>query len=77
METCANASQFYKPWELRDEEEDVIDDQIRDTKAQIERELGDVETAEAGGTEAANGGMYKHPRMISAYAHLPQDRTNR
>jgi hypothetical protein len=51
--------QLYKPWELRDDEEDRIDDQISRAKAQIEQEVAGSEatlTPRAGGDE---NGMFR------------------
>jgi hypothetical protein len=50
----ADIRQLYKPWELRDDEEDRIDDQISRAKAQIEQELagaGATLTPHVGGNE--------------------------
>lgn len=49
-------SQLYKPWELRDEEEDRIDDQISETEAQIERELADHEQTSTTKADSVNNG---------------------
>lgn len=49
-------AQLYKPWELRDEEEDRIDDQISETKAQIERELADHEQMSTIKADSVNNG---------------------
>jgi hypothetical protein len=38
-----NVFQFYKPWDLRPDEEDRIEDQIRDAQAQIDKELDDFD----------------------------------
>lgn len=37
----AKMCQYYKPWDLRTDEEDRIDDQIKDTQDQIDKELAD------------------------------------
>jgi hypothetical protein len=38
-----NAMQFYKPWDLRPDEEDRIEEQIRDAQAQIDKELDEFD----------------------------------
>ena len=35
--------QYYRPWELTSDEEDKIDEQLRDAQAQIDRELVEFE----------------------------------
>ena len=40
-QTMTNMQQYYKPWELLPDEEDRIEDQIRDTEKQIDKELDD------------------------------------
>lgn len=35
----ADLWQFYRPWELRPDEEDRIDEQIKEAQAQIDKEL--------------------------------------
>jgi hypothetical protein len=35
--------QFYKPWDLRPDEEDRIEEQIRDAQAQIDKELDEFD----------------------------------
>ena len=39
----ADIFKFYKPWDLRPDEEDRIEEQIRDTQAQIDKELDDFD----------------------------------
>lgn len=58
-EAWADLRQFYKPWELRDEEEDIIDEQIRNAKAQIEDELATTDDTAQPSTEANESGMYE------------------
>lgn len=55
----ADFVQLYKPWELRDEEEDRIDDQINEAKAQIERELASSDSTQASRDSTNGGGTYK------------------
>ncbi|KAK4502884.1 hypothetical protein PRZ48_006310 [Zasmidium cellare] len=43
LQTKAEPRLYYKPWELRTDEEDRIDDQIKDTEDQIDKELADWE----------------------------------
>lgn len=43
LQTKTEPKLFYKPWELRTEEEDVIKAQIEDAEAAIEKELADFE----------------------------------
>ena len=39
--TRADCVQYYRPWDLLPSEEDIIDDQVRDAEARVERERAD------------------------------------
>ncbi|KAH8848094.1 hypothetical protein MCOR27_000268 [Pyricularia oryzae] len=43
LRTKARPPLYYRPWELTSEEEDIIDEQVRDAKNDIERELREFE----------------------------------
>ncbi|GAB7327952.1 hypothetical protein MBLNU13_g11718t2 [Cladosporium sp. NU13] len=66
LHTSAQPRLLYKPWELRDEEDDRIDDQISEVKAQIDRELAsfnEVQTREGGdGGDSNKTATEENPR---------------
>ncbi|TLD30576.1 hypothetical protein PspLS_02153 [Pyricularia sp. CBS 133598] len=43
LRTKTRPSLYYRPWEFTSEEEDIIDEQVRDAKEDIERELREFE----------------------------------
>lgn len=59
LHTSAQPRLLYKPWELRDEEEDRIDDQISEAKAQIDRELASFSATHT--REGGDGGDSNKP----------------
>lgn len=70
--------QLYKPWELRPEEEDRIDDQVSRAQAQIDRELDEAQSRQMEDDEARRDGRslfivhLMYPRLHSAgSAQLP------
>lgn len=44
---CTDFDQYYRPWELSHEEEDRIDDQIRDAQDKIDEELAEWRNTKA------------------------------
>jgi len=44
----ADSRQYYRPWDLRPDEEDRIEDQIKDAQAQIDKELEEFEARKRG-----------------------------
>ncbi|KAI7278181.1 hypothetical protein KC345_g6122 [Hortaea werneckii] len=48
LQTKAEPKILYRPWELRSEEEDVIDEQIRKAKDEVDREVEEWEAREQG-----------------------------
>lgn len=48
----ADRVQYYRPWELRSEEEGRIEVQLAETKSQIDKELADFEPSEVVKDEA-------------------------
>lgn len=42
-QSYANTLQFYKPWDLRPDEEDRIEEQIRTARAHVDRELDEFD----------------------------------
>ncbi|KAI7654558.1 hypothetical protein KC319_g10228, partial [Hortaea werneckii] len=49
LQTKAEPKISYRPWELRSEEEDVIDEQIRKAKDEVDREVEEWENRKEGG----------------------------
>lgn len=56
--------QLYKPWELRDDEEDRIDGQISQAKAQIEQELAGSEATLTPRADGDENGMFRETQDV-------------
>ncbi|KAK5135542.1 hypothetical protein LTR08_005177 [Meristemomyces frigidus] len=51
LQTVAEPKLYYRPWDLRPDEEDRIDEQIKEAQARVDSELTGRETSEDGYTE--------------------------
>lgn len=58
MARNANTRQYYRPWELRPDEEDRIDEQLKDARARVDREVAELE-GRSDASHSAETGRYR------------------
>ncbi|KAL4976839.1 pinin/SDK/memA/ protein conserved region-domain-containing protein [Aspergillus desertorum] len=75
LKTKAEPALYYKPWQLRSEEEDTIQDQIREAKATIAREVEEFDARNAQ-EDRPETGKQDQPENTQQKLDLPEPSQN-